>query len=158
MAEAAHHLLAAELVHLPQDPFLAAAQVGARGLGPEPARAGQDRGQEGRLGRIEGGGRAPEELARGRLHPVDPVAEFDDVQVDLEDPPLGPGRLQQEREVDLETLARPGAGLPQEQVLGGLLGEGGGADVQREDVRVAVAFGFGGVGVGVERRTPNKER
>jgi hypothetical protein len=61
--------------------------------------------------------------AAGGLDAEHAVAQLGDVQVRLEDAPLGPGQLDEHREVRLETLAHEAAAGPQEEVLRHLLGD-----------------------------------
>src|SRR5438045_9376489 len=45
---------------------------------------------------------------------------FDDIEIDLDDPPLAPGQLDQRREIGFEGLTEPSAVRPQKHVLRGL--------------------------------------
>src|SRR5690606_16364756 len=92
---------------------------------------GQHRRQTRRLRGGEPVGIAPEPGARRGLRAVDAIAELDDVGIDLEDPPLGPEQLDQQRVPGLDALAQPARRralpLPEEQVLGQLLADGAAA-------------------------------
>src|SRR5277367_5959813 len=62
-----------------------------------------------------------------RLGTVNAGAELGDVQIHFQNPPLGPGSLDEQREVRLESLAKITAPRPEEKVLGDLLADGAGA-------------------------------
>src|SRR5437868_14324153 len=51
---------------------------------------------------------------------IDAGAPFDNIEIDLDDPPLAPGQLDQRREIGLESLAEPSAARPHKHVLRGL--------------------------------------
>src|SRR5580704_12717068 len=70
--------------------------------------------------------REMEEAFRGRLGAIRTVAELRDIQIDLEDAPLRPEALDEQREVGLETLAEKAAAGPQIQILRHLLADGAG--------------------------------
>jgi hypothetical protein len=58
-------------------------------------------------------------LGRG-FGAIDAGSPLDDIEVDLDDPLLAPGELDQRSEIGLECLAQPVAGRSQEHVFGGL--------------------------------------
>src|SRR5436309_14535839 len=58
-------------------------------------------------------------LGRG-FGAIDAGTPFDDIEIDLDNPPLAPGQLDQRREIGLESLAEPSAARPQKHVLRGL--------------------------------------
>src|SRR5205814_3869504 len=51
---------------------------------------------------------------------IDARAPFDNIEIDLDDPPLAPGQLDQRREIGFEGLTEPSAVRPQKHVLRGL--------------------------------------
>src|SRR5262249_14785923 len=67
------------------------------------------------------------EAARCRFYPVDTFPELSDVEVDLEDALLGPYVLDEHGHPGLHSLTEEAATVPQEQVLGDLLGNRAGA-------------------------------
>src|SRR5690606_17433622 len=68
-----------------------------------------------------------EVVLSGGLRAVDPRPHLDGVQIDLHDPRLAPGGLDEDGEIGLQALADVGALRPEEDVLGGLLADGGAA-------------------------------
>src|SRR5688572_32144660 len=89
-----------------------------------PARAREHRGEQCRIARSQAcGALAEEALARG-LDAPGATSELRDVQIDLEDPLLAPGELDQDRKAGFETLAKPGLPRPEKQVLRHLLRDG----------------------------------
>src|SRR5438046_10359507 len=51
---------------------------------------------------------------------IDARTPFDNIEIDLDDPPLAPGQLDQRREIGFEGLTEPSAVRPQKYVLRGL--------------------------------------
>ena len=98
---------------------------GAAGCGSARAATGAwtRPAEHGGLGERHGAGRLAEIALRRRLDAIGAGAEIDPVQVELEDLVLGVVALQPERQDRLLDLARGGALLGQEQVLGELLGQ-----------------------------------
>src|SRR5579872_5399592 len=62
-----------------------------------------------------------------RLHAIHSAAQLDDVEIDLENALLGPERLDQHSQPRLQGLAHEAVAVPQEEILGDLLGDGAGA-------------------------------
>ena len=87
-------------------------------------RVGQRRRQQRRLARVELARPFVEVALRGRLDAVDAVAPFGDVEIDLDRARLRPDLAEHQRHADLDPLANGRAAWPQEQVLGGLHGDG----------------------------------
>src|SRR5262249_9417580 len=109
--------LGGELADLP------GALLGPRGRGDDAGlvRGRQDpREARGLVGAELARGPAEVEPAR-RADAEDAGAELREVQVDLEDAPLRPQRLDPQREPRLEALAHPAAARPEEEVLRDLL-------------------------------------
>src|SRR3546814_5575050 len=80
----------AELVHLTLHPCLACEYI-RPGTGSMPAsRAWQHRRKTRALGAVEGGGGCPEIALRRSLDAINPVAEFGNIGVNLQQPPLRP--------------------------------------------------------------------
>ena len=86
--------------------------------------------------RVQARGRFVEEGLRGGFGAIHAAPELGDVQIDLEDAPLGPQRFDQHRVPGFQSLAHPAVAAPQEQVLGHLLRDGAGA------ARAAAAIGL----------------
>ena len=104
-------------------PILVAAAVGAR----IPGGAGQAGRQGRRLALREPSCRPAEESLCGRLRAEDPRPELDDVEVELQDPPLGELSLELPGEQGLLDLPPRVAGRRQPEILDQLLAQGGGA-------------------------------
>ncbi len=77
--------------------------------------------------RVRSGGGAVEVVLRRGLHAEHAGAEFDDVQVDLQDPLLRPQQRDLRRQPGFQQLAHPVAPLPQQQIARHLHGDGAGA-------------------------------
>jgi len=90
-----------------------------------------------------------EKALRGDLGAVGAVAEFGDVQVDLQDAPLRQARLDQHRKIRLQPLAKIAAARPQEHILGNLL-----ADRARAVDAVTVLVHLVGLFDGLDVKSP----
>src|SRR4029077_12533257 len=75
-------------------------------------------------------------LRRG-FDPVDAVAPFGDVEINLERARLRPGLAPDERHAELDAFANRGSARPQEQVLRSLHGDGRGASARPMFARAA---------------------
>src|ERR1700694_5899847 len=102
---------AAQAAHLAENPVAPRRRVAGTPVDAQAQRIRQHRGQQrGLRGAQAPRGLVPETLRRG-LHAVDAVTELRNVQIHLENPLLGPQRLDQHGEVGLK-------GLPHEAVTG----------------------------------------
>src|SRR5580692_2065335 len=100
------HFRAAQRLHLIQYPFTPLLNVPRRRCRRKPLRVRQYGGEHGGIGAREPGGGFAEVALRGRFGAVRAVAEFGDVQIHLQYPPLRPQALDQDGEVGLEPLAK----------------------------------------------------
>jgi len=89
-------------------------------------RVRQDGGEHGAIGAREAACGLVEESLRGGFRAVSTVAELRDIQVHLQNAPLGPQALDQDREVGFEALAKIAASGPEEEILCDLLADGAG--------------------------------
>ncbi len=105
----------------------AAAGRNARAPPPSNAPGSAARRRASRRRSATGAPPGVEEAFGGRLGAVGAVAELRDIQIDLEDAPLRPEALDEQREVSLEALAEIAAAGPQIQILRHLLADGAGA-------------------------------
>ena len=93
-----------------------------------PALRARDDGGEGfGLAVIEVECRGGEILLCSRLHANDTIAQFDDVEIDLQNALLAPKEFDKYGEVCFKELTRVGARRCAKDVLGGLLGDGAAA-------------------------------
>src|SRR6266851_3624373 len=111
------------------------------------ARRGNDRGQCRGLQVGEPRGRLAKVAARGGLRPVGPRAELDDVDVELQDSPLGKRALHAEGDRPFAQLPPPGAVRREIQVLGELLRDGRAAVADPAALPVALQRAADGVPV-----------
>ena len=96
--------------------------------GAAPDRVRQNGGKFRRLARIEIARRLAERPARAGLGAELAVrAPLGDVEIDFHNPPLRQHQIDPQREREFERFAHEAAPGPQEQIFGGLLGEGRGA-------------------------------
>src|SRR5688572_1574942 len=96
----------AERAHLPKDPRLSATHVGGRCICAQPQRTRQDGREECCLRGLQLRGAAIEVPPTRGLDAPGAAPELRDVQIDLEDPLLAPGELDQDRKAGFETLAK----------------------------------------------------
>src|SRR5690606_31716812 len=115
--------LATQHLHLRKNPLNPLRNVWRRAISPETSRAGKHRGERGGFVAREAARRFAEEVLRGGFHAIDAVAEFGDVQVDLEDALLRPEELDEDGEPGFDALARVARAAPEEEILGDLLRE-----------------------------------
>jgi len=92
-------------LHLPEDPVTPLLYVARRRRRGQAHRIRQHGGKHGGIAAAQAGGAFAEEVLRGGFCAISPVAEFGDVEIDLQNAPFRPEALDQEREIGLEPFS-----------------------------------------------------